>query len=541
MWGTNFGDGRGNVTLHGEYAHQDRVFASDVPFCSRSKASGSSTPTAPARRTAATAIPTRSTSATSPTATAAASARCSSRSRTPLRDAARPGGTAWNCLLVFDPASNLSPSTETARFSTGPIGGGVGGNLDNGREGQFYSVLPQQDRYNLNLLAHYEFAEALEAFVEAKWVRVDVQGSNSGAGGIQGSFTNFDRRERFRLDNPFLTPAQRTMIGNAILASGCNSVLTQSCATAIGTNPNPPAGVLTTQQRAAIAAGTYRFSLGRTEVAGTVRDEHFQRDTFRIVGGLRGNFWDDWSYEVSANYGRMEEDTTTSGFVDNQRLMLSLDAGLNPATGQIQCRSQFDPASAVAYDTGAYQTGGTTRCQRRASGPAGGRTSRPACRSIRSAKATTTRRRATTSTSPRATTRGPSSSCSRLRQRRFERVVRAARRPGQLRARRRVPQGGHLLQAGRLCRNARQHQQRRARHALRSRAVQGEGSLRRAADSDSSGYPVLRRADAERRGAPRRLPGRHRQRLAYNAGIDWGPVRDLRFRANSAARSGHRT
>ena len=32
MWGSNFGDNRGNVTLHAEYAHQDRVFASEVPW-----------------------------------------------------------------------------------------------------------------------------------------------------------------------------------------------------------------------------------------------------------------------------------------------------------------------------------------------------------------------------------------------------------------------------------------------------------------------------------------------------------------------------
>ncbi|MBV9882952.1 MAG: TonB-dependent receptor plug domain-containing protein, partial [Sphingomonadaceae bacterium] len=32
MWGHNFADGRGNITLHGEYAHEDRVYASDVPF-----------------------------------------------------------------------------------------------------------------------------------------------------------------------------------------------------------------------------------------------------------------------------------------------------------------------------------------------------------------------------------------------------------------------------------------------------------------------------------------------------------------------------
>ncbi|HEY6815423.1 MAG TPA: TonB-dependent receptor plug domain-containing protein, partial [Croceibacterium sp.] len=324
MWGTNFGDGRGNVTLHGEYAHQERVFASDVPFLRSVEGlgivdtDGAGTPNGSDGNPDSVYFR----NITNRNGSRFGTVFISQPNAAPGCGLA-PGGTAWNCLLVFDPNSNLSPSTETARFSTGPIGGAIGGNLDNGRENRFYSLLPQQERYNANLLAHYEFAEAAEAFIEAKFVRVDVRGSNSGAGGIQGGFTNFDRRERIRLDNPFLTSAQRTTIANAISASGCNSVLTQSCATAIGTNPTPPAGVLTPQQRAAIADGTYRFSLGRTEVAGSVRDEHFVRDTFRVVGGLRGNFWDDWGYEVSANYGRMEEDTTTSGFVDNQRLMLS--------------------------------------------------------------------------------------------------------------------------------------------------------------------------------------------------------------------------
>ena len=43
-----------------------------------------------------------------------------------------------------------------------------------------------------------------------------------------------------------------------------------------------------------------------------IRDEKFQRDTYRIVGGVRGNFNDDWNYEVSANYGKFKEDTTTT-------------------------------------------------------------------------------------------------------------------------------------------------------------------------------------------------------------------------------------
>src|SRR6476646_2872248 len=32
MWGMNFNDGAGNITLHGEYSRQERVFASDIPW-----------------------------------------------------------------------------------------------------------------------------------------------------------------------------------------------------------------------------------------------------------------------------------------------------------------------------------------------------------------------------------------------------------------------------------------------------------------------------------------------------------------------------
>jgi outer membrane receptor protein involved in Fe transport len=357
MWGTNFAEDRGNITLHAEYAHQDRVFASDIPFLRSVEGLGvvDSDPAGTLNGSDGNPDRVYFRNITNRNGSQFGTIFITQRNAAPGCGLGV-GGTAYNCLLVFDAAGNLSPSTETARFSTGPIGGAVGGNLDNGREGQFYSILPQQDRYNANFLGHYKFSDAVEAFVEAKYVRVDTLGSNSGAGGIAGTFASFDRRERLRVDNPFLTTAQSTTIRNALLASGCNSSLTVACSTVTANS-----GPLTPAQQAAIADGSYRFSLGRTEVAGGIRDEKFQRETYRIVGGLRGQFNDDWTYELSANYGRMEEKTTTRGFVDNQRLALSLDAGRNPVTGQIQCRAQFDPASAIGFDTGAFQTGGSTR------------------------------------------------------------------------------------------------------------------------------------------------------------------------------------
>ncbi len=92
-------------------------------------------------------------------------------------------------------------------------------------------------------------------------------------------------------------------------------------------------GPLNAADIAAINAGTYRFVVARSLADIGSRDEVFQRDTIRVVGGLRGTFNEDWNYEVSLNYGRFDQTVDTNGFVDRQRFMLSLDAGRNPVTG----------------------------------------------------------------------------------------------------------------------------------------------------------------------------------------------------------------
>ena len=184
------------------------------------------------------------------------------------------------------------------------------------------------------MLAHYEFSPALELFVEAKWARVNALGNNAGPSFIQGTFGTGDYRERTRLDNPFLNPADRTTIANLILASGCNTSLTAACPAAWQPHVaerHGTGGPLNATDIAAIAAGTYRFVDSRNLLDVGLRDEHFQRDTWRVVAGLRGTFNADWSYEISANYGKFKEDVTTDGFIDRQRFVLA--HGCRPQSG----------------------------------------------------------------------------------------------------------------------------------------------------------------------------------------------------------------
>jgi len=350
MAGHNFASGRGNVTLHGEYSRANRVFASDVPAfrLNRNYATVDSDAGAgivngsdgffdtaffPDLRSSTihynSLVPINQKNV--PNAGACGNATSANNG------APNTAGPAFNCTYLFDSTGRLFQQTGT-RIGTGINPTFLGGNGQTGREGMTVSVLPFTERYNFNLLAHYEFSDLAELFVEAKWNRVNALGNNAGPSFNQGTGGTTDFRERSRLDNPFLNPADRTTIANLILASGCRPDLLVTC---------PAAGNLTAADIAAINAGTFRFVTSRNLLDVGLRDEHFQRDTYRVVAGLRGTFNDDWSYEISANYGKFRESVRTGGFIDRQRFALALDAGRNPITGQIQCRSQFDPASAT--------------------------------------------------------------------------------------------------------------------------------------------------------------------------------------------------
>jgi len=376
--GHNFAGGRGNITVSAEYAKQDRIFASDIPWLRHNDALGvvdvdagltadmhgsdgffDRTFIHDIRQTSIAytgLIPITQRATDDPATVGVVEGPGCGTGLLANNGPPSNTGLPYNCTYLFTEPGDLVQQTGT-RFSTGIIGGIFGGNGTTGREREQLSILPRLKRINLNLLAHFAISDAFDPFIEAKWTRIDALGNNAGPSFIQGTFNPFDLRERVRLDNPFLSAAERTTIANLILNSGCNTSLTANClggrttSTGVGGSTLPAQGVggpLNAADRAAIAAGTYRFVLARNLLDVGIRDEKFQRDTYRIVGGVRGTFNTDWSYEISANYGRFDEDISVAGFLDKQRFMLSMDAGLDPGTGTIRCRSQFDPTAAQA-------------------------------------------------------------------------------------------------------------------------------------------------------------------------------------------------
>ena len=354
--GRNFASGRGNITIAGEWARQDRLFGRDIPWLS--KVNGFVTVDADPAGT-----PNGSDGV--PDAIFVHDIHSSTISRFGIvsilenNNPAAPCGkgipnptaqTNYSCDFIFTPGGNLVPVTGV-RLGTGPNGSFIGGNADTGREERLLSILPRNERYNVNLVGHYTFSDAATFFFEGKYARAHTQGSNSGPAFDQGTGVTFsDPRANVRLDNPFLSPDARALITSQILAVGVAGGGTGLVAQGVLTDPAAIAA-----RAAAIANGSYRFVVARNFTDLGIRDEDAIRETFRVVAGFRGNITPHLNYEVSANYGRANEKITILGNVNTQRLILALDAGRDPATGQIRCRSQFDPTAAtvVAGSNGA--------------------------------------------------------------------------------------------------------------------------------------------------------------------------------------------
>jgi outer membrane receptor protein involved in Fe transport len=344
MIGRNFADGRGNAVLHAEYAHQDIYFADDRPSTAQNDAFVQVDSDPGGTPNGSDGIPDRVFVRDIRGATISSNGLFSIAQRisNPLCGLGFNGTAttgAYNCNYLFNPAGTILEQQTGGRIGSGPNGVFSGGNGPTNRDDGLVTLLPEYDRYSVNFLGHFTVSDAFEPFVEAKYTKTRSYGRSSGPVFVQGStLGDPGQRERIRLDNPFLTPDARAVLTNAILAGGVNPDSTV-------TSRNP----LTAAQLAAIQNGSFRVGFRKNFTDLGNRNEEINRETFRIVSGARGTFNDDWQYEFSVNYGQFKEENDIEGDVNLQRFLLALDAGIDPANGQIRCRAQFDPAARIDY------------------------------------------------------------------------------------------------------------------------------------------------------------------------------------------------
>lgn len=332
--GKNFAEGRGNIAVNLEYARQNSVYASDRSYL-RHTDTFVTTDTDPAGVATGQTLPNYDgvpdnvffRDVRSATISAGGMVTFASPTGACGTDAT---GKRFSCNYLFQPNGSLIAETGArvgiGANSSSPSGSSyIGGNGDTRREGELVQLQPALDRYSANLVGHFDISDALVPFIEASYSRTETYGQGSSGpafitGSTTSSFTSSPTTayERPRLDNPFLSADARSAITAALIAGGAT-----------------PASI----------TGATRFVLRKNLVDLGIRSEQSKRETFRIVGGLRGQFNGDWHYELSANYGEFDEKTRVLGNLNVQRFLLAMDAQRN-AAGQIVCGSQIDPTRA---------------------------------------------------------------------------------------------------------------------------------------------------------------------------------------------------
>jgi iron complex outermembrane recepter protein len=195
-------------------------------------------------------------------------------------------GGCWNIQ------ADGSYTVATDGLVSGNFTGFGGSSYDVYKQDRYSFMLPD-DKITVNLMGHFDISDSMTLFGELKYVTQETSrfnGVNSAWDLIFGA-----------PDNPFLPPFLQ-------------SIAAQTGGVSITIDP---------------------IAFGENLTTG--------RDTARAVLGLEGAFKNGWNYELSANYGRMEQNISRTNQIIADRWFAALDAVTDPVTGAPVCRSSVDP------------------------------------------------------------------------------------------------------------------------------------------------------------------------------------------------------
>ena len=281
--GSAFDDGRGAVTLYASYSRRDPIFQGARDFSARAAADGCIAPgSADAQGIGR------------PFAGGITVAGCDDRGG---ELGYLPGGSPTGPIATFQ-AGN--PATT---YIFDPTGGGSRPFVD---PGDLYNFAPDnylqlgQERYLGGAYGRYEFTDNIEAYAEVSFVRNEVptQLAPTPAGVNAPLFVN----------SPFFNDQTRALL----LQNPANATL--------GANYRD------TQV-------SFRFN----QLSGRI--SNFDRDAFRVLGGVRGDITDSLRFDAYYNYARTTNTVLQRGNISRSRYINALTTEFAPGTTTLRCQS----------------------------------------------------------------------------------------------------------------------------------------------------------------------------------------------------------
>ncbi len=170
-----------------------------------------------------------------------------------------------------------------------------------------YAQIPLE-RYNAMALFKYDLAENAQLYANATYIHTKTQ-TNLAATATAGFTFNIDP------SNPFLTASERAVFfgDGATINDGT------------GVSDDPTA-----------RAGTSAIGIRRRMVETPGRQSDYKTDAYQILGGLRGDVFDNFKYDIFAQYSQSKRNTILKNDLSFTALQQSLDVVVGPG-GVAKC------------------------------------------------------------------------------------------------------------------------------------------------------------------------------------------------------------
>ncbi len=164
------------------------------------------------------------------------------------------------------------------------------------------SLIPETERWSVNVNFKYEISSEAELFFEGKYVSTSAE--------FQAQPNTFYDLLTIRADNPFITPELEQFVAPLFFGDGVEE------------------GFYITRDPADLGPNRNRN----------------ETETLRFVAGLRGDITDHLSYEISGNYGKFDLTVNDANRVITDRFFAAIDVTTD-AAGNAICRSDIDPTA----------------------------------------------------------------------------------------------------------------------------------------------------------------------------------------------------